>query len=150
MTDPVLVALVWTLVNAVAFGFNVRGAVIARARLREVEPYNGLAVLQARRNLRVERIRVNCQLCGLAAGALVLANRIGITPPWLVPHVGHVVTLLLIGIAVLLMVDSILDSRHRARLDRAEALVLAAPVMPGGRRAYDPPGPAAEPEPPHG
>lgn len=140
MTPAVAVAitLVWTAVCGIALGFCLRGYAVARRRVGQVEPLDGLAVMQARRNLRVETVRVWCQIFGLTVGFLALGARAGVAASWVV-QLGS--TVCLMGIALLLLLDSILDDRHRGAIEAEEARAVAAALSPrhGGTRAYDPP-----------
>lgn len=146
MTPEVVLAItiLWTATCAAALGFCLRGWVFARRAKAAVEPLDGLAEMQARRNLRVERIRVLCQVCGLAVGLLALGARAGYVAP-VVVQLGS--TPLLVAIALLLLLDSILDDRYRGAVDAEEARAVAAALAPvhGGKRRYDPPLPAVPP-----
>lgn len=139
----IAVTVAWTGICAIALGFCLRGYGYARRSMQTIDTMDGLAERQARRNLRVERIRVLCQLCGLAVGVSALGLRAGVFPMLVVQILS---TLMLIGIALLLMIDSILDDLYRGEVEREEARLLAATIAPkpGGQRVSDPPPSAAQ------
>ena len=138
MNGAVAITVLWTLVASLGLGFNLRGLRRARVDRAAVALEDRLALRQARRNVRAERVRVACQGFNLLVGLLALAARADVLPA---PVVQLTVPVGLMLVVALLVADSIDAERHRAAIEAEGAVLLAAidsaTARPGGRRAVD-------------